>query len=701
MDKAKKAAPGGPGQFSAWTSGAKTGIGRALNAGSEVSFTLGKGILNEVYFPREDTACIRGCGIVVIDDTGLLWDERTDSRHLGGMVRPGVPMYELENVDMGGRYRIRKTILTDPERDTVLQEVRFEGQKNGREKFSLYIHLTPHLQNKGEENAAWVDDYKGMKMVFASGGGLVLAMACDPGWSEVTVGYIGSSDGLTDLRAHSRLTEHYDYAGPGNVQVCAAPAVGEEFVLAIGFGHTADDAAHQVRSSLLAGLPAVKERYIDEWVSWQKRLWGKARKKVIRGNYLRESAAALRIGESRRYPGGIIASLSIPWGEARGINDGMGYHLVWPRDLVESAWGFLALGAKKDALRILNYLFTTQDADGKWSQNMWLDGQPGLTGLQLDQVALPILLLDSCNRRKLLDGDRWRRYGPGLRQAVDFILRHGPMTEQDRWEQQAGLSPFTLATEVAALVAAGAMFEALSDVDYAALCRRVADEWNAQVETWTYVRGTETAKRYGVEGYYCRINPFLAPVQEVKDQQLAVRHHPDGAQVPIGEVVSGDALALVRFGLRRADDPRILHTIRVVDGELRFELPAGPCWRRFTHDGYGEDDDGQPFISTGRGGRGRCWPLLTGERAHYELAAGNLKQAKKLFRAMEGFSHQGFLPEQVWDAADLPEKGLIRGKYTGSAMPLTWAQAEYLKLAVSLRMKKVFDMPVHTRDRYL
>src|SRR6185312_2377197 len=419
------------------------------------------------------------------------------------------------------------------------------------------------------------------------------------------------------------------------------------------------------------GFAAAKKLYIGEWSGWQRHVWKKGAKRTAKGRYLKESTAVLCISESRSYPGGIIASLAIPWGEVQGINEGMGYHLVWPRDLVESAWGFLALGANADALRILNYIFATQDADGHWPQNMWLDGCADLTGLQLDQVALPILLLDSCHQEGLISKSQWKRYGPGLRKAVDFILQHGPMTEQDRWEQQAGLSVFTVATEVAALVAAGALFEDLGDDATAALCRCVADDWNGQIEDWTYVRDTEAAKRYGVEGYYVRINPMLAPIQEVKDRNLAIRHRYRDAETPIGEVISGDALALVRFGLRRPDDPRILNTIKVIDGELKHDLPAGPCWRRFTKDAYGEDDAGHPFVHSGCG---RCWPLLTGERAHYEIAAGNLKTAVTLFRTMEGLSHQGLLPEQVWDGDDLPQQNLYRGRYTGSAMPLTWAQ---------------------------
>ncbi|HET6255247.1 MAG TPA: glycoside hydrolase family 15 protein [Puia sp.] len=702
MDMHNQEAPGGPGKFSAWTSGAKTGIGRALNPGSKVSFTLGRGVLNEVYFPREDMAGVRECGFIITGDGGYFCDERTGMNHKISMIRRGVPAYQLTNECIDGRYRLEKEIIVDPQRDTVLQRVRLvrlvRGPGIGR-THKLWAYLTPHLHNEGQENEAWVGEYKGVTMMFARGGDLTVALACDRGWRERTVGYTGVSDGVTQLRASGGVTG-YDHAGRGNVQLCGAPAMdGEEegLVVAIGFGHTPEGAAHQAWSSLLDGFDLARELYTGEWEDWQKRLWSGKTNKGIKGKYLKESAAVLRITESRGYPGGVIASLAIPWGEVQ-TGEGLGYHLVWPRDLVESAWGFLALGATQDALRILNYLFATQDADGKWHKNMWLDGRPGMTGLQLDQVALPILLLDSCHREELLDKERWRRYLPGLRRAADFILHHGPMTDQDRWEQQPGLSPFTLATEVAALLAAGALLEKAGDGSAAGQCRAIADEWNAQIEEWTYVQDTETAKRHGVEGYYVRINPFRMPVQEVRDRPITIKHWATGGETPIGEVVSGDALALVRFGLRRPDDPRILNTIRVVDAELRRELPAGPCWRRFTKDAYGEDDSGHPFAKTGRG---RCWPLLTGERAHYELAAGNVKQAKKLFRAMEGFSAEGFIPEQVWDADDLPAKDLYKGRYTGSAMPLTWAQAEYLKLAVSLKQGKVYDMPKHTRERYL
>jgi glucoamylase len=154
----------------------------------------------------------------------------------------------------------------------------------------------------------------------------------------------------------------------------------------------------------------------------------------------------------------------------------------------------------------------------------------------------------------------------------------------------------------------------------------------------------------------------------------------------------------VRFGLRSADDPRILNTIKVIDAKLKVDTPSGPCWHRYIKDGYGEDVNGN-FSSMH--GMGRAWPLLTGERGHYEIAAGNMKGAKKLLKAMELFSNNSLLPEQIWDTKDIPGKGLFFGKHSGSAMPLTWAHAEYIKLCSSIKKKKICDLPMFTQERYI
>jgi len=396
-----------------------------------------------------------------------------------------------------------------------------------------------------------------------------------------------------------------------------------------------------------------------------------------------------------------VASLSIPWGETKGDANLGGYHLVWPRDLVESSGGFLALKSKEEVLNILNYLMSTQEDNGKWSQNMWLEGIPNWTGLQMDEIALPIVLVDKCVDHYNLSEARMKRYWPGIKKAIAFLVLNGPSTAQDRWEEEGGLTAFTLAAEIAGLLCGARLAEINKEPGIAQFCRETADFWNEQIENWTYITDTPFSKEAGVDGYYMRINPYHLPAEEVKNNFIYIKNRTsENGKMHLHELICVDALALVRFGLRAADDPKILNTIKIIDQKLKVETPGGPCWHRYTNDGYGEDKDGNGYSDNGMG-IGRAWPLLTGERAHYEIAAGNIKGAKEMLKAMDSFANNGLLPEQVWDTDDIPEKGLFFGKHSGSAMPLTWAHAEYVKLCYSIKEKKIFDMSTHTRDRYL
>jgi glucoamylase len=235
----------------------------------------------------------------------------------------------------------------------------------------------------------------------------------------------------------------------------------------------------------------------------------------------------------------------------------------------------------------------------------------------------------------------------------------------------------------------------------AAYLRETADAWNASIERWLYVTGTELAQAQGVEGYYVRVaEPDRADAASPRDGFVPIKNRPpDQSTARAGSMVSLDALAFVRFGLRAADDPRMLSTIKVIDATLQVVTPNGPAWHRYQGDGYGEHADGRPFDGTGIG---RAWPLLTGERAHYELAAGRADMAEQLAEALEAFAgDSGLLPEQIWDTADIPERELYFGQASGAARPLVWAHAEYLKLCRSLRDGRVFDRPPQTVQRYL
>ncbi|HUK25387.1 MAG TPA: glucan 1,4-alpha-glucosidase [Terriglobales bacterium] len=701
MDNSERLAPGCPGIPPRWTSAAKQGVGTALNLHSRVWFTHSHGILNEVYYPRVDQACTRDLGLIVTDGLNYFSEEKRHCQCQNTTTDPGVPAFRLVNSAEDGRYRIEKEIITDPFRNVVLQKIGFVPLIGRLADYHLYALLAPHLANMGFENTGWSGDYKGVPMLFAQHNDCALAFACSTPWKKMSVGFVGFSDGWRDLSQHFTLTWDYTRAENGNIALTGEidlQACGGSFVLALGFGGIWSEAGQQVRSSLFESYEELCEHYIWHWKNWHQGLLHLDDPPRERDLY-RASVSVLRAHESKDFLGGTIASLSIPWGFSKGDEDLGGYHLVWPRDLVETAGGFLAAGAPHDALRVLQYLESTQEADGHWAQNLWLDGRPYWGGLQMDEAAFPILLLDLI-RRYAPTLCRLQRWWPMVRKAASFLVRNGPVTMQDRWEEDAGYSPFTLAVEVSSLLAAADIAEALGELGTAVYLRETADCWNDNIERWVYAQGNDLALQLEVDGYYVRIAPpdsdgAASPLQGF----VPIKNRPPGqSEETAVHLISPDALALVRFGLRPPDDPRIVNTVKAIDALLRVSLPQGPCWYRYNGDGYGEHEDGSPFDGTGIG---RAWPLLAGERAHYELAAGRPQIAEQLLRVMEDSTEGSrLLPEQVWDAPDLPARELFRGKPSGSACPLVWAHAEYIKLRRSLRDGRVFDQPPQAIQRY-
>src|SRR5439155_225012 len=359
----------------------------------------------------------------------------------------------------------------------------------------------------------------------------------------------------------------------------------------------------QALASLRGDFESTRDEYLDGWRRWQESLLPLDTGTKRPRDLYRVSTAALRTHEAKQFGGGIIASLSVPWGFAKSDDDIGGYHLVWPRDLVETAGALLAAGAHADARRVLYYLQVTQEADGHWPQNMWLDGESFWGGVQLDETAFPILLVDLARRSEALGADEVARLWRMVRRAAGFIVRNGPVTQQDRWEEDPGYSPFTLAVVIAALLVAADLADGNGEPRVAAYLQETADIWNASVERWTYVTGTELSRRVGVEGYYVRIAPpEAAQAASALYGFVPIKNRPpEHSEEPAAQIVSPDALALVRFGLRAAEDPRVLNTVRVIDALLEVNTPGGPAWHRYNGDGYGEHEDGAPFDGTGVG----------------------------------------------------------------------------------------------------
>jgi glucoamylase len=683
------AAPGAPGLDPTWSSSNKEMVGCSLGS-SRLWFTIGGGIINEVYYPRVDLPQIRDLGFIVADGAGFWVEVKRMWRHVLTLGAPGVPAVHI--VHRHPRFELALRVVCGEDRDVL----HIETQLDGDPRLRLYALLAPHLGGTGRDNRAEVVQYRGRKVLWAEQGPFGLALAAMTqqqldAFGRASAGISGVSDGWQDFSQHGAMTWEYDSAGPGNVALMGE--LPRHALLGLGFGSSAESAATLALAALFEPFERHWERQIATWTQWQVNREAESISKPANlpdacAEQFDISCMVVRAHRDKTYPGAMVASLSVPWGNTHEEREG--YHLVWPRDMVECAGALAAGGAHYEARNTLRYLIATQNADGHWYQNQWLGGKGYWMGIQLDEAAFPVLLAALLDEHEALDGTE---IADMVRRALGFVVRTGPVSAQDRWEEDAGLNTFTLAVCIAALVAGAPCLPQ----EGRELALAFADYWNARLEDWTTVSDTPLARRFGVAGYYVREAPPEAlQNRSATNAVIAIKNRSHDPALPAAQQVGVDFLQLVRFGLRRADDPMVLATLKIADALLKVDTPAGPCWHRYNGDGYGEHDDGRPFDGTGRG---RAWPLLTGERGHYEIVAG--RDPLPLIVAMTRMaSPGGMLPEQIWDAAPLPARGLFPGRPTGSAMPLAWTHAEYLKLVNSRDLKRPVDRPAAVWERY-
>jgi glucoamylase len=688
---------GAPGIEPRWTHSAKEGIGTAYHSSCHVWFTLSHGILNEIYYPTVDQPNTRDVQLLITDGESFLHEEKRDLRHEVSYPERNCLLYRLINSDPLGRYRIIKHVLADPHRSVVLMQVRLEAaDMSVRRKLKVYVLLAPHLVRGGADNSAWVCEFAGRRLFHVAREGTHLSFGCEPDFGRRSVGYVGASDGWRDLADNLRMDWEFRAAERGNVALTAEldPSC-DEWTLGISLGRSAQSSATKLLQSLVDSFAQHREGYVRQWRRAEIGAeYDLSDQTGDQGGMYRLSRCVLLAHEDKLFQGALIASLSIPWGEVRSDDEIGGYHLVWTRDLVQSATALLATGQSATPLRALIWLACIQKADGDFPQNSWIDGKAYWSGVQLDEMASPILLAWRLQREgKLTTFDPWHM----IANAARYLLLQGPVTGQERWEEQSGYSPSTLAVVIAALVCASEFAHARGQDDAAEVILSYADWLASHVEDWTVTSRGELVP--GVPRHYVRITPCdptaIDPHPDVDALEIQLAN--GAGRHPARNVVGGDFLHLVRLGIRDAHDPIILDSIKVIDQVIRRELPQGPCWRRYNHDAYGQKDDGSAFDGTGVG---RSWPILTGERGHYELAAG--KDPLPYISILEKMANDGgMLAEQLWDGDDLPDGTLERGQATGSAMPLCWSHAEYVSLVRSRRDGVVFDRIEPAYQRYV
>ncbi len=697
---------GAPGTEPRWTSSLKDAVGTAYAASSRIWFTCSHGILNEVYHPTIDRAQVRDMEFLVTDGETFVHEEKRDLQTTFEYIHPEALGVRYVNSDPAGRYSVTKEIICDPHHSVVLTHMRLEGDAELLKRLKVYVLVAPHLDGGGAGNSARAVDIAGNKTLMAWKNGWSLAMGASCGFGRVSCGFVGSSDGWRDLMDNFRMDWEFGSATDGNLALMGeldlncgkleGPARGYEFTVALGIGAGHHTAAQKTMGALAMPYPENRSRFITQWKRAANPAWLEA-KSGDEGKLMRASHCVLLAHEDKTYSGAFVASASIPWGQVKGDDDLGGYHLVWTRDMVQTATALLACGRAETAQRALVYLACTQQPDGGFAQNFWIDGTPYWTGLQLDEVAFPLMLAWRLWKANGLGELHGRAF---VERAAGFLVRHAPITQQERWEENAGYSPSTLAAVIAGLICAAEMMRAYDSIELAEFLEEYADWIEHHIEDWTV---TKTGVLHpAIKRHYMRIRPpecGAAYAHEACGKELIrLSNRPPGTRFEFEarEIVDAGFLELVRYGVRRADDPLIVDSLAVVDAVLKRDLQQGPGWLRYNWDGYGDREDGSAFQGWGQG---RVWPLLTGERAHYELAAG--KDISELIETYERFSAGGqMLPEQVWDEAGMPDSSLQPGLPAGSAMPLVWAHAEYLKLLRSALDGKVFDRIDPVYERY-
>ena len=628
-----------------WPTAAKNGFGTSTTLASRVWFTLADGVMTEVFFPTLDVPNVQTLQLQVVTGTRVE-TEINDTLHRLELPNPNSLTFRQVNSAKSGQYTITKTYITDPRRSTVLIDLNFDSKAPAQ----LSVYYDPSLNNSGMHDLAWADN----DALVAIDGNKESALIPSCGFAEVT----------------GRATGNVIQVGTLKRNQCT---------LALGFGSTVVQAVSTARASLARGFQATRFEYEAAWAGYVSHLPHITKHQ----RQFNMAAMVLKGLEDKTFRGAVIASPSTPWGGGPNANEPTisGYHGVWSRDLYHVATAFEAIGDRPAASRLLNYLFRVQqNADGSFPQNSWVDGRPIGNGLQMDQVALPLVLAYQLGRN---DRPTWLKH---VKPAADFIVRHGPRTDQDRWEEKPGYSPATIAAEIAGLVCAAEIARVNGDTSAARKYLETADNWAQNVERWTVTKTEHDA------GYYLRItendDPNDGATMEINSSSRIVDER---------KILDAGFLELVRLGIKAPRDRLIVESLKLIDQLIKVETPAGDAWYRYNHDAYGETSNGGNY--DGRNGVGRLWTLLTGERGEYELAAGDVESARKRLDTLARFANDGLMiPEQVWDRKG---PGFRFGSGTGSATPLAWSMAQFIRLAMSIEREENVETPRIVVERYI
>jgi glucoamylase len=749
-------APGAPGAMSFFDLARKDCVGTATGTTSKVWYTVAGGVLSDTYEPAIDNTNVSTLQYIVTNGTSFTDLQTRDMTYTVSADPTGMAC-TVTATDAPHGYRLTTTYLTDPGRDTVLMHTRLTaipGSGTSVAGLHLYARLDAHVNGNG---GGGTDNAGANTGVVATAGGSAvpvvsstntvtnatnrtyavptyMALADSSPAPAASVGYAGTaSDGLTQLDTSRALTP-YNSAPDGHIVATQELAPGRDgtITLALGFGRSQAGAISTAQGSLQTPFQLKELKYLAGWVAYDAGLKrppahfpgepASATAKLIDHYYL--SANVLKASEDKTFPGAIVASLASPWGQAvpAGVDSGGepsyfgSYREVFSRDLYEAFTGLLTDGDLATARAADRFLFDRQQLpDGSMPRNSLLNGEkaPDTGGLQLDEVAYPILM--DLQAGLAGDNDLWANH---VRPAADFLVAHGPSDGNERWEEQTGFSPSTIAAEIAGLTAASVIAADHHDQSRARLYQATADFFQRSIKSWDV-----TTTGPDAPSYFIRLS-------KTGDPNAAISYSlgNGGPTVDQRSVIDGGFQELVRLGELPVTDPDVTASLGVLDKQISVTTPSGTGYYRYGNsaalgsaDGYGDcyqpsqtacTTPGAPWPPTDIG-TGHLWPVLSGERAESDLAQGQGPAAAGLLNSMINFSSGvGLVPEQAWEDPDLAASpygsdpatasiGFTDGKAAGSASPLTWAQAQELRLILGLGTGHTVETPAATVARYL
>jgi glucan 1,4-alpha-glucosidase len=734
----------GPGAVSHQDQSRKDCIGTARNRTSKIWYTVANGILSDVYAPTVDATNVETMQYVVTDGSSFTDLQSRDMTYTATSDASGMVCTVTSTAKSGG-YRLVSTYLTDPARDSVVVHTRFVPLTTNAKGDKLYVRLDANAGGNGGggtlnggADSAVVDTSSGSAVPVTFDTSTTseadrayavpsyLALRADRPFTAVSSGFVGAaSDGLTQLDARHTLGPVTTTATGGNVEQTAAMQLGPDrsATLALGFGTTQAAAVRTASATASSSVRRMTATYERGWGGYDNGLraprlgasgLSRAQRRTAVTDYY-QSANVVKASEDKTFPGAIVAGVDAPWGQSIPANDptnlfATGYREVFSRDLYE-AWTALFtdgdIATARDTVRYL--LIDSQQADGSEPRNSLLDGTkaPDAFNIQLDESSYPLLM----DLQSGLAGSTtlW----PHVKAMADFLISHGPSFGVERWEEQTGFSPSTIAAEIAGLVAAGTIAERQHHSGLARTWLATADQYRRTIKTWGVTKTGSLST-----------SPYFIRLSKTGDPNLGTAYNlgNGGQTVDQRDVVDLGFLEYVRLGELRASDPVVKNSLKVVDATIEKHTSNGPGWMRYNGDGYGDcyvpagttscTVTGAPWTD-GNVGTGHPWPVLGVERAQQYLARGRTERASSLLTTINAMnSGPGLVPEQVWNEPNVARApygsdpatasiGFVNGEADGSASPLTWAAGAQVRLTADLSAGHDLEQPAQVRNRYV